>query len=149
MYKKALLPVSGDNRGHRASIALKRAMEVCDGEIVLLHVTEPVPQTVGGETRFQLERDNQTQGMMVLAPIIERLEAAGAHFHTRVVGGIPADVIVNVADEEKADVIVMFTDGRDGLEDMLFGSITERVLRNLNNEDLLAVRGNPDKPVGQ
>lgn len=147
MYKKALLPVSGDTRGHRSAIALKKALEICDGEIVVLHVTDPIPQTVGGEAREQLERDNQSQGLLVLAPIIERLQAAGAHFHTRVVSGTPAEVIVNVADEEGADVIVMYTDGRDGLEDLILGSITERVLRNLDDEDLLAVRGNPDEPV--
>ena len=38
-----------------------------------------------------------------------------------------------------AKVIVMFTDGRDGLGDLLIGSITERVLRNTDTP-LLAVR---------
>lgn len=33
----------------------------------------------------------------------------------------------------------MYTDGRDGLEDLLIGSITERVLRNTDTA-LLAVR---------
>ena len=40
--------------------------------------------------------------------------------------GTPAETIVRVADEENADLIVMFTDGRDGLGDLLIGSITER-----------------------
>ena len=44
-----------------------------------------------------------------------------------------------MAHEEKVDLIVMFTDGRDGLEDMLFGSITERVLRE-TDIPLLVVR---------
>ena len=46
---------------------------------------------------------------------------------------------MRVADEENADLIVMFTDGRDGLGDLLIGSITERVLRNTDTP-LLAVR---------
>lgn len=147
MYKKALLPVSGESRGHRSLIALERAMEVCDGEIIVLHVTTPIPQTVGGEARTELERENAAHGLLVLAPIIERLESANAHFHTRVIPGTPAEEIVNIADEENADVIVMYTDGRDGLEDILLGSITERVLRNLSQSDLLAVRGDPDQPL--
>lgn len=143
MYKKVLVPVSGETRGQRAALALARAREICDGEIVLLHVTEPVPQTVGGDARVELERDNAAQGLLVLAPIVERLTEEGANFHTRVVPGSPAEIIINIAHEEHVDVIVMFTDGRDGIGDMLLGSITERVLRNLE-VDLLAVRGKID-----
>lgn len=139
MYKRVLLPVSGETRGQRSSIALKKALQVCDGVIILLHVTPPIPQTVGGEGRLELERENRAQGMLVLTPIIEQLESAKVHFHTCIEGGTVAETIVRVADEEKADLIVMFTDGREDLKDFLLGSETERVLRN-TGIDLLAVR---------
>lgn len=139
MYKRVLLPVSGESRGQRANIALKKALQVCDGIIILLHVTEPIPQTVGGENRLGLERENRAQGMLVVTPIIEQLEAAKVHFHTCIEAGTVAETIVRVADEENADLIVMFTDGREDLKDYLLGSTTERVLRNTGT-DLLAVR---------
>lgn len=139
MYKKALLPVSGKTHCARAAKALAKAKSVCDGELILLHVVQPVPQIVGGEAREELLRDGEAKGLMVMGPIIEELEAAGAHFHTRIVPGTPAETIVKIADEEKADLIVMFTDGRDDLGDMLLGSITERVLR-FTGVDLLAVK---------
>jgi len=47
----------------------------------------------------------------------------------RVVEGDPADVILRVADEEKADLIVMGTHGRTGLTRLLMGSVAESVLR--------------------
>lgn len=53
--------------------------------------------------------------------------------------GLAANTIVTVGHEEGVDMIVMYTDGRDGLADMLIGSITERVLRN-TDIPLLAVR---------
>lgn len=139
MYKKILLPVSGEFRGNRSRKALKRAREICDGEIIVLHVTEPIPRTIGGEQRIELEKQSHAQGLTILCPIIEELELSATPFHTRIVEGTPAETIVAIADEEHADVIVMFTDGRDGLEDIFFGSITERVLRN-TDIDLLAVR---------
>ncbi len=139
MYKRVLLPVSGESRGQRSSIALKKALEVCDGIIIVLHVTPPIPQTVGGESRLELERENRAQGMLVVTPIIEQLENAKVHFHTCIESGTVAETIVRVADEEKADLIVMFTDGREDLKDFLLGSATERVLRNTGT-DLLAVR---------
>lgn len=139
MYKKVLLPVSGDFRGNRSRKALKRAREICSGEIIVLHVTEPVARTIGGEQRVELEKQNHAQGLTILSPIIEELELSATPFHTRIVAGTPAETIVAIADEENADAIVMFTDGRDSLEGIFFGSITERVLRN-TGIDLLAVR---------
>ena len=139
MYSKVLLPVSGESRGDRSRKALAKAMAVSAGEIVLLHVSEPISQVVGGEAHMELEREATAQGLTLLCPIIEILENAGAAFHTRVEAGTPAETIVRIADEEKVDLIVMFTDGRDGLGDMLIGSVTERVLRN-TGVDLLAVR---------
>lgn len=140
MYKKVLIPISGQNHCARAAVSLAKARAVCDGEFVLLHVTEPVPQTVGGEAREELKQEKEAHGLLIMAPIIEKLQAEALPFHTRVVGGTTAETILQIADEEKVDLIVMFTDGRDGIQDMIFGSVTERVLRNLG-VDLLAVRG--------
>lgn len=139
MYKKVLLPVSGEEHGKRALAALRKAMEVSDGMIILLHVSDPIPQTVGGDARLELERDNNAHGQVLMAPVIEQLENAGKHFRALVEGGTPAETIVTVADREGADLIVMHTDGREDLKDFLVGSITERVMRN-TGVDMLVIR---------
>ncbi|MCR5563616.1 MAG: universal stress protein, partial [Desulfovibrio sp.] len=51
----------------------------------------------------------------------------------------PTESIVKTAKEQNADLIVMFTDGRDTVSDMMLGSCTERVLRE-TDVALLAVR---------
>lgn len=140
MFKKVLVPLSSDSHDNRTAKALEKAMKVCDGEIILLHVTEPVSQVVGGEQREEVASEIAAKGLAVLSPAIETLRQAKIPFHTRVEPGTVAETIVRVSDNEAADLIVMFTDGRDGLSDMLLGSITERVLRN-TGRDLLAVRG--------
>ena len=43
--------------------------------------------------------------------------------------GHPADTIVRVARERSADLIVMSTHGRTGLEHVLLGSVAEKVVR--------------------
>ena len=43
--------------------------------------------------------------------------------------GSPASVILEVAQKEAADLIVMSTHGRTGLAHMLMGSVTEKVIR--------------------
>ena len=53
--------------------------------------------------------------------------------------GVIADTIVKTAHEEDADLIVMFTDGVQNISELVFGSITQRVLKN-TDIDLLSVR---------
>ncbi|MES4786478.1 MAG: universal stress protein, partial [Nitrospiraceae bacterium] len=43
--------------------------------------------------------------------------------------GTPADVILEAAQEQHADLIIMGTHGRRGVSRLLFGSVTEAVLR--------------------
>jgi nucleotide-binding universal stress UspA family protein len=43
--------------------------------------------------------------------------------------GQPVDEIIKAADEDKADLIVMATEGHNGFLDALRGSTTEQVLR--------------------
>jgi nucleotide-binding universal stress UspA family protein len=43
--------------------------------------------------------------------------------------GHPADTIVRVAQEQRADLIVMSTHGRTGLPHVLLGSVAEKVVR--------------------
>ena len=47
---------------------------------------------------------------------------------TKILFGIPNEEIVNFADEQKIDMIVMGTHGRTGLKHVLMGSISEKVV---------------------
>lgn len=139
MYKRVLLPISGKKQGNEAMSALARALQVSNGEFILLHVCRPVAQIADGENREAIRQEEEARSMMLMGSAIEYLRNSGRKFYTRVVEGTPAETIVGVADEENADLIVMFSDGRDSLGDMIRGSITERVLRN-TMRDLLVVR---------
>ena len=58
IYQRVLVPVSGKNSGERAAKALRHAKTLCSGEIILLHVTEALPNLVGGAAHTELERSN-------------------------------------------------------------------------------------------
>ena len=139
IYQRVLVPVSGKNSGERAAKALRHAKTLCSGEIILLHVTEALPNLVGGAAHTELERSNTAKAETLLAPLAEELKKEGVACRYIVREGLAADTTVTVGHEEGVEMIVMYTDGRDGLADMLIGSITERVLRN-TDIPLLAVR---------
>jgi nucleotide-binding universal stress UspA family protein len=56
--------------------------------------------------------------------------AAGIPWDTRIEEGAPADCVLEFARGLPADLIVMGTHGRGGVEHLLLGSVTEKVLRN-------------------
>jgi len=65
-----------------------------------------------------------------LKEILERLRKEGVSAESMGNHGRPEDVIVELARERKADLIVMGTHGRTGLPHVLLGSVAERVIRN-------------------
>lgn len=51
-------------------------------------------------------------------------------FEKYIITGIPYEEIVKKADESGADLIILGTHGRKGVDHLLFGSTAERVVRN-------------------
>jgi len=52
-----------------------------------------------------------------------------SNYETFIVPGIPYDEIIKKAQEQSADLILMGTHGRTGLDHVLFGSTAEKVVR--------------------
>lgn len=48
----------------------------------------------------------------------------------RVVIGYPADEIIKTAEKEDADLIIMGTHGRQGMDLIIFGSVADKVVKN-------------------
>lgn len=74
-----------------------------------------------------LERSNQLQEQ--LDELLERYVGAGVKLESRLTSGITHLDIVQRAKESHADMIVMSTHARSGLQRLLLGSVAERVLR--------------------
>lgn len=100
-------------------------------ELVLLHVyVEPPPYpevasaqvaTIYEEQRRWVETALEERG--------RRARGAGLLARSLVRTGSPAAVIARTAEEEGADMVVVGTHGRSGLDRLLLGSVAERVVR--------------------
>lgn len=65
----------------------------------------------------------------------------------RQVEGDPAAAILEVAQNEQCDMIVMGTHGRTGLERLIMGSVAEKVMRNARCPVLTMRTLPPDQPA--
>ena len=54
------------------------------------------------------------------------------NYQSQIVTGIPYEEIIKKADDEKVSLIVLGTQGRSGIDHLLFGSTAERVVRKAN-----------------
>lgn len=107
----------------------------CGATLHLLHVLDP---PMGYWPAQRLDAQEQAlspreclarQASALMAPMVAHAQAAGVDAQLHVVFGAPERVILQQASELGADLIVMGTRGRDGLQRWLIGSVAEVVLR--------------------
>lgn len=150
MFENILVPLDGSLL---AELALQTAVPLAQenqGNIVLLQITTaqmPVvmttPEMVAYDIRFSDYATNDIE--MLSHDYLTRIRAnmcrtfKDVKWHIRVEEGDAASMIVDVAQEENADLIVMSTHGRSGVGRWLLGSVTEKVLRHAHCP-VLAVR---------
>jgi len=98
----------------------------------VLTVVEPLPfpvPLVGAVTLHDLMPDPVEQSQKQLDRLVETTEGLPVTIRTHVEEGHAAMTIVDAAAEHDADLIVMASHGRTGLERIMLGSVTARVVR--------------------
>lgn len=91
----------------------------------------------GGEWMETAEQDLRRQLDEDLGEVVRPLEGRGWTVDSRVVDGRPASVIMAVADEIDADLIVMGSRGRGAMRAMLLGSVSAEVAGNAERSVLV------------
>jgi len=128
--RRVLAPVDFSEASEAAVHHVKEIALTYGAEINLLHaVEEPLyPAAYGVEpvkfpTLDVIDQVEQQLGDLV------RVEIGHEHARIEAQVGHPPTTILEYIDEHDVDLIVIATHGRTGLERVLLGSVTERVLR--------------------
>jgi nucleotide-binding universal stress UspA family protein len=102
--------------------------------LCILHVVQDLRSWAGlymPHKRLDLEQNEVVEhAQKALIQFCLDIPEARTKAEKRVVSGDPAAEIIRAAGEEKADLIVMGTHGRKGLEYSLFGSVAAKVVRD-------------------
>ncbi|BBD09185.1 universal stress protein [Desulfovibrio ferrophilus] len=127
--KKILVPVDGSEPSLTAVEHAAELAALSGASILLLHCHKPVPTTLG-EPNFQLVLDRlMADAELVIEIGRAPLDGKGVAHASKVIGGNTAQIIVEVADIEGFDLIVMGSRGLGGVKGLLLGSVTHKVLQ--------------------
>ena len=99
---------------------------------LVLHVLDMTPVTMdemtAGVTAAYLD-DLETDAQHLLQASLARVQRAGLQGDSLLVQGTPTQTIVDMAGEQRVDLILMGTHGRTGLAHVFLGSVAEHVVR--------------------
>jgi nucleotide-binding universal stress UspA family protein len=138
---KVLIAVDGSASANRAvehvvaSVAwLKEAPQI--------HLLNVQWKLASGNVKLFINQDTindyyREQGMAALAEARSRLDAAGLAYSYHIAIGTPAEAIVQAAQEQQVDQIVMSAHGQGSLTTLLLGSVASKVAHLAHVTDLL------------
>ncbi len=129
--KKVLVPTDFSDL---SNLAIKESLPLIQklkSEVIFLHVLERLDHPDDMTALFDegyaylMDRSNA-----LLNDLVVEAKAAGLEAKGLLKNGVPYLEIVALADKEKVDLIMMGTHGRKGLNHLMMGSQTERVIRH-------------------
>ena len=133
-FAKILVPLDQSENATRAlEYALKLA-KLAESEITLLCVVQTIPYTAESYvSTSQLGDLLEESARNYLEDLVKRTEKEHhVKLRTMVKRGQPVNVIVDTAQVEHMDLIVMGSRGLGGFKEMLFGSVSHGVTSHAN-----------------
>ena len=122
-----------ENSEHAFAYAISMAKNF-NARLIILHIIqEPVDLSgfyVPHISFENLEKEIKEGAEKMMENFCAKMITDFSNYETVVVAGIPYQVILRKAVDENVSLIVMGTQGRKGIDHLLFGSNAERVVRS-------------------
>jgi nucleotide-binding universal stress UspA family protein len=140
MYKRILLPLDGSLLAEQALPHAIAQAGRFGAELILLRVVEPMLPTetmVPREAIRQAEERTEALTREYLERVAARVRKRGIPVQVVTIKGFPRRQIVQFAEANQIDLIVICTRGRSGVSRWLMGSVADRVVRGASIPVLL------------
>lgn len=116
--RKILLGYDGSADAEKAATMAISLAQKYDAAIIVCHAFGHMPAT-----------SKPSEVRRLINPVVERLSKIGITTLVSIPDSVPAQGILDAAEEHRADIIVMGSRGRGTFANLLLGSTAERVLR--------------------
>ncbi len=135
MYQHIMVPLDGSELAecvlpHARAIALGCAVV----KVTLIRVVEPLHIRDGLETRIppeereRIEERSMDRARDYLEQIVKSLKETGIAAQSEVLHGHVVDKLIDYANMNEVDLIIVSTHGRSGVSRWAWGSVTDRIL---------------------
>ena len=128
MFKNILLAVDGSQYSHRAIEYAKSLTERYEANLWLVHVFSHTSDLLGYQDFEKLYAKRKSAGQAVLDSAKKILGSTTFKVHEELLEGSEAEAILTVAENHRADLIVMGTRGFGAVKGMLVGSVSRKVI---------------------
>jgi nucleotide-binding universal stress UspA family protein len=154
MFQRIIVPVDGSDA---SNLALDAALRIAreregPGQVKLVHVVEEMAYLSGGSAYGAYSADMlgimRDAGNTILADALARAQASGVSAETQLydkLGDRLSEVVGDLAQSWRADLVVVGTHGRRGMRRLLLGSGAEQIIRTAP-VPVLVIRS-PDRPA--
>lgn len=134
MFKHILVPVDGSATSMFAVAKAAGLAKAFGSEVTAVYVLDPYPFTgVGADFAYgqaQYLNAANAEATQALEAVKQRMADEGLAVHTLVGEGHAVhEAVVRVGENVGADLIIMGSHGRRGLEKLVLGSVAQRVLQ--------------------
>lgn len=141
MFKRILLPLDSSKLAECVLPHLVAIARICDPEVQLLHVLEPVDES---QARMPIHdpldwQIRKAEAQMYLSGLAARLQDFGLRVSTQLNEGSPDERIIEAAHAWEADLIMMSSHGRSGLSPWSVSSVVQHVIL-LAHRSIMIVR---------
>lgn len=141
MYENILLPTDGSEGTRRA---VEHAVNLANNYDATVHVVYVVNtsaySTLPADANWEsIMEALEEEGQEATEDVEELASDEGVKVITEVLEGVPHREILDYAERNNIDLIIMGTHGKTGINRLLLGSVTEKVVRS-SETPVLTVR---------
>ncbi len=129
MYDDILLPVAPGSTANAAIPHARSLAERYDATIHVVSAVDTLEHTLSGPRIASVADRVESGAERRVETVTAELDAAGLDVVGGVIHGEPLRVIENAIEDTGADLVVMPTHTRTGLQRVLLGSVTEKIVR--------------------
>ena len=137
MYNNILVPLDGSPLAECVLPHVESIAQGCKAKkVTFIRVVEPFYLPTGGEYSFsdkerqRLEAQQVAEAQIYIDKLVSKLKYEGAKIQTKVIQGRVADSLVEYAEKNGVDLVIIATHGRSGISRWVWGSVADRVLRS-------------------
>jgi nucleotide-binding universal stress UspA family protein len=146
LYKKIMVATDGSEQNKKAISYGIEFAKLSGAKLYVVYVVDTaafasIPMDAGWEMMYELL---ETEGKDASNQVVELGEAQGLEIESAVLEGHPSNEIIEFAEGNDIDMIVIGTLGKSGLDRFLLGSVADKVTRN-SKVPVLVVRGEVNK----